>query len=170
MTIKGVILVITKPSAFWWWPKKVRKSPVSHEIVVVNVVLLEPIKKIIPFLLWFFSRKTKKQRLQKKYRKDTMMSNHFCEKWLIFSRENASSRGNYLVLWLAVNRTWIKRGCEQVISFILRRITTLLCQIKHDQEEKGSSSWFLLEGLKNGKKILSSFWSCINFREKPQQI
>ena len=55
-------------------------------------------------------------------------------------------------MWLAVNRTWIKRGCEQVISFILRRITTLLCQIKHDQEEKGSSSWFLLEGLKNGEK------------------
>ena len=103
-------------------------------------------------MLWFFSRKTKQQRLQKKYRKDTMMSNHFCEKWLIFSRKNASSCGNYLVLWLAVNRTWIKRGCEQVISFILRRITTLLCQIKHDQEEKGSSSWFLLEGLKNGKK------------------
>ena len=79
-----------------------------------------------------------------------------------FSRQNASSCGNYLVLWLAVNRTWIKRGCEQVISFILRRNTTLLCQIKHDQAEKGSPSWFLLEGaeieqMKNSLKLLKLY-------------
>ena len=156
MTIKGVIFVITKPSAFWWWPKKKWENlPYLTKSSSSTLSYSNLLKKIIPFLLWFFSRKTKQQRLQKKYRKDTMMSNHFCEKWLIFSRETASSCGNYFVLWLAVNRTWIKRGCEQVISFILRRITTLLCQIKHDQAEKGSSSWFLLEGLKNEKKKFS---------------